>query len=103
MWGLGDTYLSVVRHSCDIRSVELNGGTIRGEVECETVQADEDCRTRMLESNEKGEKSMAKLKCDSWWGLGHAKPLPPNLVNHNVDGTIARSAPPAPLTGLLFN
>lgn len=41
---------------------------------------------------------MAKLKCDSWWGLGHAKPLPPNRVNHGVDGSIAHSAPPAPLT-----
>ena len=56
MSGFGDTYLSVVRHSCDIRSVELNGGASRGEVVCETVQADEDCRIRMLESNEKARK-----------------------------------------------
>ena len=49
--------MSVVRHSYDIRSVELNGGTSRGKVVCETVQADEDCRIRMLESNEKVRKA----------------------------------------------
>lgn len=46
---------------------------------------------------------MAKLKCDSWWGLGYAKPLSPNQVSRSVDGSKAHSAPPAPLTGSFSN